>query len=167
MAPMHTAATSSRGRTFLRPATPRRKGGGRYFSIGDPLLFVEVPEPMGGLREDLQARLEKFLRALGARETIVELKVIGERRCLAGAQGMMISGVAVGRVFVSLGILSRLSREEIDFVLAHEAAHICLNHLPVRMLVDSLQGAILAFGARSPLALSAAFLAELAPLGRG
>jgi len=122
---------------------------------------------MGGLREDLQARLEKFLRALGARETIVELKVIGERRCLAGAQGMMISGVAVGRVFVSLGILSRLSREEIDFVLAHEAAHICLNHLPVRMLVDSLQGAILAFGARSPLALSAAFLAELAPLGRG
>jgi len=73
-------------------------------------------------------RCERLLKRLGCSSAAVLVEVTFDGKLLAGAQGGNLNGHAVGRVIVDDYLLRLLPDEELEFVLAHEVAHIFRNH---------------------------------------
>jgi Zn-dependent protease with chaperone function len=81
-----------------------------------------------GLAERLTSRVTGFFHELGHADSTVEVHVVAASTILAGAQGLVADGVPRGRIFLHAGLIRALSDEELDFVLAHEVAHIHCGH---------------------------------------
>ncbi len=93
----------------------------------------------------LTRRAEQFFKALGVSSAAVLVDITDDNTILACAQGATWSSMAVGKITISRVLLELYDADELDFVLAHEVAHIYRNHLAARFtfaaaraIVDSL-----------------------------
>lgn len=130
--------------------------------VGLPLLLKKIwrtsPLPPGELRETLLA--------------ICRQQRVGVRDILVWHTGGQMANAAVAGivrgcryVFLTDGLLSRLSRDEVEAVLRHEAGHLTGRHMLLRMLMLTLPLAVwMAVAAVAP-GLSPRLDASLAGLG--
>ena len=82
--------------------------------------------PIDPLR--LQGFVKRLFARLGCKLSIVAVEISTEDKILAGAQGVNFL-IPFGKIKISRKLLDLLSNTEIEWVLAHEVAHIYLNHL--------------------------------------
>lgn len=85
---------------------------------------------------ELQNIVNQFFYKLGNSNTLVSVEIISDPNIIAQARGLKLPvlNVPFGQICVSRSLLNKLSKDEIGFVLAHEAAHIDQNHLPITIL---------------------------------
>jgi len=79
--------------------------------------------------EWLQSRVNQFLAQLNCSLPLVTVEILMEDNALATAQGITLLSIPIGKIKISQKVLKLLTDAEIDFVLAHEVAHIYLKHL--------------------------------------
>lgn len=77
--------------------------------------------------EWLQYRVNQFLAQLNCKWLLVVVEI--DNNVFATAQGVNLGSIALGKIKLSQKLLNLLTAAEVDFVLAHEVAHIHLNHL--------------------------------------
>lgn len=80
-------------------------------------------------RAQLQRRVHQFLTQLNCTMPNVEVEIITDDNILASALGVTFGSVSFGKIKVSRNLLGLLTDAEVDFVLAHEVAHIHFNHI--------------------------------------
>lgn len=98
-----------------------------------PPLFI--PRPAPHTEQELQALSDGLFRRLGVASCRVRVQVTDEPKVLAEANGSCSKGDAVGTIKVARALLDLLNRREVEFVVAHEVAHIWRNHGPQRQLM--------------------------------
>ncbi len=76
----------------------------------------------------LQERVNVIFNRLGCALSVVTVEISKEDNILATAQGVKFH-IPFGKIKISQKLLEFLNYEEIEFVLAHESAHIFLNHM--------------------------------------
>lgn len=81
------------------------------------------------IREQLQDRASQFFLRLGCQQPFVDVELLEDDRISASAQGVTVRSYPFGKIRISRKLLELLSDDEVEFVLAHEVAHINLNHL--------------------------------------
>jgi Zn-dependent protease with chaperone function len=108
----------------------------------------------------IQRYVDDVFRAFKVKDNDVEVEIISKQVPFAGASGARIMGSTYGKIMVSEGLIKKLDKDEIRFVLAHEATHIYMNHLPLRLFSDLIRGSISALAYRYPPALIALLTAE-------
>ncbi len=113
------------------------------------------------LVNSLQKYLDKVFKILGAKDSFVDLEVVPDDRVYAYASGFNISNIVFGKISVSKGLINKLSEEEIKFVLIHEAVHIYMNHIPIKIMGKSIRDFLLALGLKNPLILSSVVIADI------
>jgi Zn-dependent protease with chaperone function len=96
---------------------------------------------MTSIVESLQCTVDAVLRALGIERHSVKVQVVGNKSLLAAARGVNLSNYPIGEVLVNASITDSqtppcLSKDELNFVLAHEVVHIFYNHLPISFLAN-------------------------------
>lgn len=92
-----------------------------------PRMPVTRPLPTA---TQLQGRLDALAARLGAAGSAITVEVTADEAVWATAQGVTFpNGVPVGKIVVSTRLLRLLTDAELEFVLAHELAHIWRNHL--------------------------------------
>lgn len=77
----------------------------------------------------LQGRVNQIFERLSCPLPGVTVEITTEDGVLATAQGVTFLTISFGKIKISWKLLDLLTDAEIEFVLAHEAAHIYLNHL--------------------------------------
>ena len=85
---------------------------------------------------ELQNVADQFFYKLGNSNTSVSVEIISNPNIIAQARGLKLPllNVPFGQICVSKSLLNKLSKDETEFVLAHEAVHIDQNHLPITIL---------------------------------
>lgn len=114
----------------------------------------------------LQKYLGRVFRILGAQDNMVNLEIISNNSVLAGAQGANISKIVFGRIFISKGLINLLNSDELKFVLIHEATHVYMNHLPMKIMGKSVRELVLNLGYKNPIIFSSVLLADMINLMR-
>ena len=77
----------------------------------------------------LQDRVNHFFACLSCPLPIVTVAISTEDSAPATAQGVRFHTIPFGKIQISRKLLDLLTDDEVEFVLAHEVAHIYLNHL--------------------------------------
>jgi Zn-dependent protease with chaperone function len=113
-----------------------KKPSRRRRSTSEPVRsHVRLSQPIAktanaGVQDPtLTAKVDQYLRRLGCTTPAVVVMVTTDG--LATAAGITMFGVSFGQISVSKSLLATLSAdpEALDFVLAHEVAHIWESHL--------------------------------------
>ena len=80
-------------------------------------------------REQFQNRVSQLFMLLGCQQPFVDVEYLEEDSILASAVGVTVLSYPFGKIRVARKLLELLTDAEIEFVLAHEVAHIHLNHV--------------------------------------
>ena len=83
----------------------------------------------------LQARVDGFLLALGVQKHGVKVEIVSGKSLPATARGVNLWNYPFGQILIHTD-LTALSKDELDFILAHELMHILHNHLPISVLAS-------------------------------
>jgi len=83
----------------------------------------------------LQNFANEFFSKLGNSRIQVSVQITDELKIIAGARGIKLFNIPVGRIWVSKPFLRNLSEDKVKFVIAHEVVHIDQNHLPASVLL--------------------------------
>jgi Zn-dependent protease with chaperone function len=89
----------------------------------------------------LQARVDSFFRALGVQEHGVKVEIVSGKSLPAVARGVNLWNYPFGQILIHTN-LTAFSKDELDFILAHELMHIFYNHLPISVLASLPQSMI-------------------------
>jgi Zn-dependent protease with chaperone function len=94
---------------------------------------------MTSMVESLQQTVDDLLRELGIQRHGVKVRIVKKKSVVAGAWGLNISNCPFGEVLINARIANpqnppHMSKDELDFILAHEVVHIFYNHPPVSVL---------------------------------
>lgn len=125
--------------------------------------------PRDALADDIQRRADAFLRRMGATTSSIQVDIKPDG-IPAFALGFFAGGVASGRITVTRELLDLLSSAELDFVVAHECAHIMQNHLAASAIHNAGPALLRELGKDNGVALAGYFALEAfqaAPLLNG
>jgi|Deesub1362B_J571_1020462.scaffolds.fasta_scaffold00003_188 Zn-dependent protease with chaperone function len=115
---------------------------------------------MESLERYFQRYINRVFKTLGAKESSVKLSIIKDSSPIAKASGAKVMDTTYGFITISTKIIDLLDFDEIKFVLAHEATHIYMNHLPIRLFSDLIRGSVYSLAYRYPPAVIAIFASE-------
>lgn len=118
---------SSRYCSFFK----RRLAGSALISVENSRITRRTVSVMS---KQLQSRVNEFFSLLGVQKHGVKVITVQDSSLIASARGISLWNYPVGQIILNSGMISLLSREELDFILAHEAIHIFYNHLPLEIL---------------------------------
>lgn len=108
----------------------------------------------------LEKYLDKVFRLLGVDTNYVDINIIDDDACFAGARGLTIFNDSYGKIYLTRGIIEKLDLDELKFVIIHESVHISKNHLPIRLASESLKEIIKLYGFRNPILSIASIIAD-------
>ncbi len=94
--------------------------------------------------------LDDVFKRLGASDVNLQLAILDSDAPYASASGINISGKIYGRITLTSGLFKLLDWREIKYVLGHEAVHIYMNHLPVKLLSKSIKNALVVLSIGNP-----------------
>lgn len=85
---------------------------------------------------ELQNVVNQFFYKLGNSNTSVLVEIVSNPNIIAHVRGLKLAllNIPFGKICASNSLLNKLPKDETEFVLAHEAAHIDQNHLNIAIL---------------------------------
>ena len=91
------------------------------------------------VKNHLQITCNNLFISLNHQLSIVNVAIITKGTAPAYTIGINLFNVPIGEISIDKRLHSLLTLDELEFVVAHEASHIELNHLPPRIVADGVR----------------------------
>lgn len=111
--------------------------------------------------ERLNLSLKEIFERLGAEDINVTLNIVRDQQPIAGATGFKIFKKVYGEIFLSSKLINMLTIDELNFILGHEATHIYMNHMSMKIMSNLPREIIKFISMKSMVALVSLYLSDL------